>query len=340
MASFKHKQHEKTSRELSLFSFLDGGIAVYNYDVFLREKGGQWTKANKDIVFSNFFWVNDLLKPGYSYDFKVEATNEAGLTSSSGAVSESITTPKSFDIPSGDLPAPEVRVTSLDSAAVTWQPPSEYQSKKISYSVLYKSEGNAVWSEIQTKKNQVQIDDLKEGVSYVFKVVPKNEAGIGKESPQTEPTVISGNLERFKVCIRFLAYQRPTITKPIRSVTVPKKKELRLDCHALGEPTPQYTWMKDGQELVPQDDNVSVSNEGFMSVLTIHEVGANDAGCYECRVSNVHGVEKSRADVTVGDVRAHFLTSFAEHTHLVEHATLELECELSDEEAVVQWLKV
>lgn len=76
-----------------------------------------------------------------------------------------------------------------------------------------------------------------------------------------------------------------------------------------------------------------------MSVLVIHEVTADDAGVYECRVQNIHGTEKCRAEVTIGDVRAHFLTSFPEHTHLTEHKNLELECELSDEEAVIQWLK-
>lgn len=99
----------------------------------------------------------------------------------------------------------------------------------------------------------------------MFKVVPENEAGVGKESSETEPTVIS-------------AYQRPTITKPIRNTVVPKKRELRLDCHAIAEPSPHYQWFKDGNEIMPEDDDISVSNEGFMSVLTIHEVDSKDAG--------------------------------------------------------------
>jgi hypothetical protein len=74
----------------------DGGIPIYNYDVFMREQGSQWTKVNKDMVFSNFFWINDQLKPGGNYEFKIEATNEAGLTSNSGVSSEPIAAPKSF----------------------------------------------------------------------------------------------------------------------------------------------------------------------------------------------------------------------------------------------------
>ncbi|KAI6227724.1 hypothetical protein M3Y99_01223100 [Aphelenchoides fujianensis] len=304
-----------------------GGSPIYSYDVFMREEGADWVRVNRDPCFTTSFWIHDQLKPGAVYQFKVEASNEAGLTSNSNVASESILVPKSFDVPSAELPLPSVKVASMDTAEVSWEVPAEYQSKDISYKVYFKSEGNAVWNEITTKKTSVQIDDLKEGVAYVFKVAAENEAGMGKSSGETEPTVIS-------------AYQRPTITKPIRSIVVPRKRELRLDCHALGEPAPIYSWFKDGRELgVADDDNISISNEGFMSVLTIHETDGNDAGTYEVHVSNVHGVDKSRAEVTVGDVRAHFLRSFPEHLQLTEQKTLELECELSDEEAVVQWFK-
>ncbi|KAI6223322.1 hypothetical protein M3Y95_00877500 [Aphelenchoides besseyi] len=304
-----------------------GGSPIYSYDIFMREEGGDWHKANSEPCFATNFWIHDQLKPGSTYQFKVEASNEAGLTSNSNVASESVHVPKSFDVPNIDLPTPNVKVSSMDTAEISWQPPSEYQTNEdIKYTVYYKSEGNAVWNEITTKKTNVQIEDLKEGVAYVFKVAAQNEAGIGRSTTETEPTIIS-------------AYQRPTITKPIRNTVVPRKRELRLDCHAFGEPTPTYSWWKNGNEIVPQDDNISISNEGFVSVLTIHETNNESAGVFECRVKNSYGEDRSKAEVTIGDVRAHFLRSFPEHFQLNEHKNLELECELSDEEAVVQWLK-
>ncbi|KAI6180537.1 hypothetical protein M3Y98_00731100 [Aphelenchoides besseyi] len=317
-----------------------GGSPIYSYDVFMCEEGGDWHKANSEPCFATNFWIHDQLKPGSTYRFKVEVSNEAGLTSNSNVASESVHVPKSFDVPNIDLPTPNVKVSSMDSAEISWQPPTDYQTNEdIKYTVYYKSEGNAVWNEITTKKTNVQIEDLKEGVAYVFKVAAQNEAGVGRSTAETEPTIISGMFTHKAEFYWCLAYQRPTITKPIRNTVVARKRELRLDCHAFGEPAPTYSWWKNGNEIVPQDDNISISNEGYVSVLTIHETNNESGGVFECRVKNSYGEDRSKAEITIGDVRAHFLRSFPEHLQLNEHKNLELECELSDEEAVVQWLK-
>ena len=82
-------------------------------------------------------------------------------------------------------------------------------------------------------------DDFRLDSLQVFKVAAATDAGVGRASETTEPISISSLFIRpqnRRVSRLVLAYLRPTITKPIRSATVARKRELRLDCHALGEP--------------------------------------------------------------------------------------------------------
>ncbi len=68
----------------------------------------------------------------------------------------------------------------------------------------------------------------------------------------------------------------------------------------MGEPAPSYSWFKDGRELQPGDsdvDDISISNEGYVSVLRIRRMSSPTAGVYRCEVTNVHGVQESIARV-------------------------------------------
>uniref|UniRef100_A0A1I7SFQ9 Ig-like domain-containing protein n=1 Tax=Bursaphelenchus xylophilus TaxID=6326 RepID=A0A1I7SFQ9_BURXY len=305
----------------------DGGSPIYCYDVYMREDSGKWTKVNLDPVFTNAFHVENLLKPGVSYEFKVEATNEAGLRSVTEVSSSPVKAPKIHDIPTMEGVDLNVTLTALDAVTVNWVPLLEHSEDKfVSYIVYYKSENSIIWNEIHTKETNVFVGDLKEGVSYIFKVAAENELGVGPPTAETTPVKVS-------------AAERPIIIKPLRHQNIPRKRELRLECHALGEPAPSYIWLKDGREIIPETDDVSISNEGFMSVLIIREVSAEDAGTYSCKVVNDHGTDVSEGNVEVGDVRAHFLASFAERIEMSEKSNLVLECELSDEDATVQWFK-
>lgn len=54
---------------------------------------GDWVKVNEDEVFVPSFVIKGRLEPGKSYSFKIEATNEAGISSNSNVPTESIVCP-------------------------------------------------------------------------------------------------------------------------------------------------------------------------------------------------------------------------------------------------------
>ncbi|VDO68304.1 unnamed protein product [Haemonchus placei] len=292
----------------------DGGSPIYGYDVYIRENGGEWIKMNDELVFANRYVVGDLHSE-IRYEFKVEAVNEAGLKSNSNLASEPLMIKQTLGCPTAILNIPRATITDENSVFVEWDEWEEETSSM--YTVAYKSEGSSIWSEIDCSTNTCSVAELKEGVSYVFKVALRNEGGIGVFSDETEPIKVTQKVP-------------PVIIKPIRSATIPKKRALQLECHATAEPAPEYIWYKDGKEII---------NEGYMSLLIIHSVDTGDTGSYTCEVENPYGSAKCTATVTVTDVRCHFVSSFSEYIEVIEGQDIELCCTLSDEDGVVVWYK-
>uniref|UniRef100_A0A1I7V4L9 C2 domain-containing protein n=1 Tax=Caenorhabditis tropicalis TaxID=1561998 RepID=A0A1I7V4L9_9PELO len=302
----------------------DGGSPVYGYDVYKRENGGEWQKMNGDeLVFTESFNVR-ALSSGKEYEFKVEACNEAGLRSNSNVVSKKLTVEGL--VPETILDVPIVRVLDNDKVEVTWDSDGEKE-----FVVQYKSDGSSIWASVDVgeptgAEAKCVIDGLREGIPYVFRVAARNQHGTGEYSEPTIPIVV-------------LADDAPRVLKAIKPVKIPKKCELRLECHAAGHPAPEYIWYKDGKEIIPMDENTEIVNEGSMSALIIHEISSQDVGLYKVLVENIHGTAESEAEVSISDVRAHFNSSFSELTEIEEGHDIELTCEVSDEEAVVNWYK-
>ena len=67
-----------------------GGSPLYGYDVFVREKSTEWQKLNEETVFVTHYTAEDAIQAGKCYEFKVEASNHAGLRSNSNLVSEQL----------------------------------------------------------------------------------------------------------------------------------------------------------------------------------------------------------------------------------------------------------
>lgn len=305
----------------------NGGSPIYGYDVYKRENSGEWTKINDDLVFVPRFTVNGL-NAGSTYEFKYEATNEAGLKSNSNVASEKLSMSSMLNKlrrPEVVLDMPGVSIAGTDRVSVEWKPPKQ-SIPDSSYVVQYRSEGSSYWTDVESQTNKCTISGLKEGVAYVFRVAVKNSAGVGDFSEQTNPLKVLSNVA-------------PTIMKSLRNLSVPKKRELRLEVHASGEPTPEYIWLFEGQEVIPKDDNMEIINEGYMSALIIHHMDNEYVGKYTVEVENSYGKVSSSSNVSIDDVRCHFISSFAELTEVIEGTDIELTCELSDEEAVVNWFK-
>ncbi|KAK5976322.1 hypothetical protein GCK32_009204, partial [Trichostrongylus colubriformis] len=260
----------------------DGGSPIYGYDAYLRKDAGEWEKINDELIFATRLAVGDLLQ-GVTYEFKIEAVNEAGLSSNSAIPSEPLfITP--IEPPQTVISVPRITVTSADSVTVEWDAPEGSSSAE--YIVAYKSESSPVWSEVSCSANFCRIAGLKEDVFYVFKVALRNESGVGFFSEPTEPIKITANAS-------------PVVIKAIRDVEVAKKETLYLECHCSGHPTPEFIWYKDDVEIIPQNENVEIISEGHVGTFIIHSVDDSDSGSYTCEVENPYGTAKSTAFVKV-----------------------------------------
>ncbi|VDO31040.1 unnamed protein product, partial [Onchocerca flexuosa] len=301
----------------------DGGSPIYSYDIFLRKDKSDWIKINDELIFTEHFTVPNI-EVGPTYEFKIEATNEAGFTSQSNIPSDPLTISKTAELPVLSLPT--VEVISEDAVRVQWNEITDENCNVTSYLIRYKSEQASLWSEKEINHSPAEIIGLKEGLSYLFKIAPKSGPTVGEFSEETIP-------------IRVVAAKKPEITKSIKDVSVSRKSELKLECHAIGEPAPQYIWYKDGEEIIPPNENIEIVNQGFISILLIHHASTADAGLYRCEVVNDLGSVDSEATVTVTEIRAHFVSSFPEYLEIDEGEEIGFSCELSDPDASVIWFK-
>ncbi|KAJ8383756.1 hypothetical protein AAFF_G00215150 [Aldrovandia affinis] len=79
-------------------------------------------------------------------------------------------------------------------------------------------------------------------------------------------------------------------------VTIMEEKTLSLTCTVCGDPKPQVSWLKNDQEVDPDDHYVVTMDSKFAS-LTIKGVGMEDSGKYTMNVQNKYGGES--VDITV-----------------------------------------
>uniref|UniRef100_A0A0K0FDM9 MSP domain-containing protein n=1 Tax=Strongyloides venezuelensis TaxID=75913 RepID=A0A0K0FDM9_STRVS len=310
----------------------NGGSEIYCYDVFGSENDKEWSKINTSPIFMCNYTVKGLKYSDddnlVSYKFKVEATNTAGYTSNSNLSSDIITMNKKVSKPKKIINIPKITITSCDSVTVDWiccEPPEDCPS----YNIYFKNDdsGTDTWKSVKTQSPPVAINDLKEGISYVFKVCGENDEGEGECSETSKP-------------IKMVSNEAPRFTRALRNVSVAKKSSLQLECHAIGEPLPLFVWCHNNNEIIPDESNdYQILVEGFTTILQVNKISEEHSGEYKCFAINEYGEDDTICTLNVADVRAHFTSTFPEFTSVEEGTTIELTCELSDDDACVTWFK-
>ena len=101
----------------------------------------------------------------------------------------------------------------------------------------------------------------------------------------------SGNL-----CVLFFfsLSVKPRILEHLQNDDVQNGTSYNLTCSAYGDPALTYLWTKDGNQNIPNANQVNGNK-----TLQINQVTIDNEGTYTCMVSNIEGNASTAANVTV-----------------------------------------
>ena len=71
----------------------------------------------------------------------------------------------------------------------------------------------------------------------------------------------------------------------------------RLECHVIGNPTPEVMWLMDGQIIHPEDGEATFEQD--VATLLLEDAMSEDSGKYECVATNSAGEARSSCHVQV-----------------------------------------
>ncbi|KAK7068698.1 hypothetical protein SK128_024054 [Halocaridina rubra] len=166
-------------------------------------------------------------------------------------------------------------VMSAESILVSWLPPERPNGIITQYTVYYKEHGQSDSEAIQQKLLPSQLNyeatGLKRRDNYVFWVTASTTVGEGEMSQAVHLKLSN------KVPAKIASFDDEYVAT--------YKEDVKLQCQAVGLPTPDIRWTVRGEPFVP-DDRMRLLPEGS---LLIREVSRDDAGEYTCHVENPYG---------------------------------------------------
>ncbi|WP_084074970.1 fibronectin type III domain-containing protein [Demequina sp. NBRC 110052] len=170
----------------------DGGDAVSDYVIELREAGDAWETVDDGESASTAATVTGLTN-GITYEVRVSAVNAAGP----GLSAEASATPEA--LPSAPL---ALEVTPADGAlSLAWQAPADDGGRAVSHYLIEHRVEGGVWEGIETAADDgtaYELGGLVNGTFYEVRVSARNSVGVGPAievvaaAPRTTPDAPTG----------------------------------------------------------------------------------------------------------------------------------------------------
>ncbi|OXA55654.1 Down syndrome cell adhesion molecule-like protein Dscam2, partial [Folsomia candida] len=247
-----------------------GVVQGYKVDVLVvggQDEGPGSEAESGDGIETKVTTERDLVLHGLRKWTNYSVTVRGFTVVGDGAVSTPLLCRTDEDVPSppSDLKAV---VSSRRSILVSWLPPAnpngKVEKKLVSFPDL-----------------RVEWVGLKEASTYEFWVSCTTRVGEGTPTKRINATTPTNN----KVSAKIATFSG--------TVEIPWKKELGLDCVAVGVPEPTVEWsFNGGGEIHGGNGKREVQpSPGGNTKLVVKDVGVEDVGNYTCTATNAHGSE-------------------------------------------------
>uniref|UniRef100_H0X1R5 Myomesin 2 n=1 Tax=Otolemur garnettii TaxID=30611 RepID=H0X1R5_OTOGA len=256
-----------------------GGSAILGYYIDKREVHHKnWHAVDPSPIKETIFTVEDLTE-GSFYEFKISATNLAGVGEPSDPSEhfkcEAWTMPEPG--PAYDLTFCEVRDSSL---VLLWKAPVYSGGSPISgYFVDFKEEDAGEWLTVNkttTAHRYLKVCDLHQGKTYVFRVRAVNANGVGRPSDMSEPVLVEA---------------KPGTKEISAGVDEDGNIYLSFQCQEMTDAS-QFSWCRSYEEIT-DEARFRVETVGDCSKLYLKNPDKEDLGTYSVSVSDTDGVSSS-----------------------------------------------
>lgn len=186
---------------------------------------------------------------------------------------------------------PEPVEITDNSVTLFWKlPESDGHSKITEYHLEYQLRKETKWTKITETITETtyKVTKLTKNSEYTFRVIAVNEVGPSPPSPQSEYIKIVAPVKK----------EPPTITEPLKDVTVGPTQSVTLTCVISGNPTPTIKWYRN-KKIIKSTKTTTITYENRIAKCVIEEASEETVGTYTCTAENDSGKAETTCTVTL-----------------------------------------